>query len=251
MLEYKQKYLTKYSNFNNSLESFIDLFYNNSILFLNKELKPKYQNREIYNKLPESDTARGELKREIEEIFMNNRLYVYSLNIRGLILYILGEVEHESTTNSERQKPKRRKVNYNSKISKVIENLAEHYWMKFPFLYNYKEMRNIISKIPNKHFENHFEIKILRKIAEELKHQIHFDERYSNSKIDSNNNVINYWITKRYFSEISYYFAYLCMALPDDKKNEFNNLFRDFQNRMVILMKEYLKKEQESLRYVV
>ena len=181
---------------------------------------------------------------------MNNRLYVYSLNIRGLILYILGEIENEDKVNSDRHRNKKRKINHNSQISRVIENLAKHYSMKFPFLYNYIEMRKIISKIDSSNnFESHYEIKLLRKIAIELKHQIYFDERYSNSDLDANNNnLINYWVTKRYFTEIYHYFVHLYKFLDDDKKNEFNLLLRDYQERMLILMKEYLEKEEKSVR---
>ena len=155
--------------------------------------------------------------------------------------------------NSERYKGKKRKINHNPQISRVIENLAKHYSRKFPFLYNYLEMRKIISKIdsPN-NFESHYEIKILRKIAEELKHQIYFDERYSNSDLDyNNNNLINYWVTKRYFTEIYHYFVHLYQFLDNDKKNEFNLLLKDYQERMLMLMKEYLEKEEKSVRYLL
>ena len=238
----------------NQLESFIDLFYNKTILFLDKELKPKYQKivtqtRDIYNNL-ESQSAKEELNREIEEIYMNNELYVYSLNIRGLILYILAEIHNENENNSNENKVKKRKINYNPQISRVIENLAKHYSMKFPFLYNYIEMRKIINKInSSKHFEKYYEVKILRKIADELKHQIHFDERYSNSDLDFNNNdMINYWITKRYFTEIIHYFAYLYPFLGNDNQSEFSNLFKDYKRKMITIMEECLEKEQESLR---
>ena len=55
-------------------------------------------------------------------------------------------------------------------------------------------MRKIISKINSSNsFESHYEIKLLRKIAIELKHQIYFDERYSKPDLDSNNNnLLNY-----------------------------------------------------------
>jgi hypothetical protein len=238
----------------NHLESFIDLFYNKTILFLDKELKPQYQKivtqkRDIYKNL-ESQTTKEELNREIEEIYMNNELYVYSLNIRGLILYILAEIHNEDKNNSYENKVKKRKINYNPQISRVIENLAEHYSKKFPFLYNYREMKKIISKInSSKHFEKHYEVKILRKIAKELRHQIHFDERYSNSDLDfNNNNMINYWITKSYFTEIIHYFAYLYPFLGNDNQSEFSSLFKDYKRRMLILMEECLEKEQESLQ---
>ena len=242
----------------NTLESFFDLFYNKKILFLDKELKSKYQNlikekKEYYKQLSKQSHTPKELNHEIEEISMNNKLYVYSLNIRGLILYILAEIENEVKVNSERYKDKKRKISHNPQISKVIENLAKHYSSKFPFLYNFLEMRKIISKIASSNnSERHYEIKILRKIAKELKHQIYFDERYSNSDLDyNNNNLINYWITKRYFTEIYHYFVHLYQFLDNDKKNEFNLLLKDYQERMLMLMKEYLEKEEKSVRYLL
>jgi hypothetical protein len=240
--------------FNNPLESFIDLFYTKTILFLDKELKTKYQKivtqkRDICKNL-ESQTAKEEINRQIEEIFMNNELYVYSLNIRGLIIYILAEIQNENENNSDRNKVKKRKINYNSQISRVIENLAEHYSKKFPFLYKYIEMKKIISKInPSKHFEKHYEIKILRKIADELKHQIYFDERYSNSDLDfNNNNMIYYWITKRYFTEVGHYFAYIYPFLGNDNQSKFSNLFRNYKKKMITTIEECLEKEKEFLR---
>ena len=231
------------------------MFFNKKILFLDKELKPKYQNlvnqkKECYKQLPKQSHTAKELNHEIEEISMNNRLYVYSLNIRGLILYILGEIENEDKVNSERYKDKKRKINYNPQISKVIINLAKYYSRKFPFLYDYIEMSNLLSKIDaSTHSEKYYEIKILRKISEELKHQIHFDERYNNLDLDSNNNnMINYWLTKRYFSEISYYFAYLYQFLDDENKKGFIHLFRDYQKQMLTLLEEYLEEEQKSIR---
>ena len=104
----------------------------------------------------------------------------------------------------------------------------------------------------SKPFDKHYVVKILRKIAEELKHQIYFDERYSNLDLDFNNNsMINYWITKRYFTEIYHYFAYLYKFLDDEKKNEYNLLIRDYKEKMLILMKEYLEKEEQSIRYLL
>ena len=236
----------------NTLESFFHLFYNKTILFLDKELKPKYQNlinqkNETYKK--KSYTVKEELNLEIEEILENNRLYVYSLNIRGLILYILAEIEDESKINSERYKGKKRKISHNPQISKVIENLAKHYSSKFPFLYKFLEMRKIISKIgSSNNSERHYEIKILRKIAKELKHQIYFDESYSNLDLNNNNNnLINYWVTKRYFTELYHYFMYIYKFLEEDKKDELNLLLKDYQEKMLMLMKEYLEKEEESV----
>ena len=72
---------------------------------------------------------------------------------------------------------------------------------------------------------------------------------YSNLDLDSNNNnMLSYWLTKRYFSEISYYFVYLYQFLDDETKNEFIHLFRDYQKQMLILMEKYLEEEQKSTR---
>ena len=111
-------------------------------------------------------------------------------------------------------------------------------------------MKKIINKISSsKHFEKYYEVKILRKIADELNHQINFDERYSNLDLDFNNNdMINYWITKRYFTEIIHYFAYLYPFLGNDNQSEFSNLFKDYKRKMITIMEECLEKEQESLR---
>ena len=239
-----------------TLELFFNSFYNKTILFLDKELKPKYQSllnqkKETYKKL-NLPTTKKELNREIEELLENNRLYVYSLNIRGLILYILAEIEDEERINSERHKNKKRKISHNPQISRVIENLAKYYSSKFPFLYRFIEMKKIINKInSSKHFEKYYEVKILRKITEEIRHQIHFDERYSNSDLNFNNNdMINYWITKRYFTEIIHYFAYLYPFLGIDNQSEFSYLFKDYERRMLTLMEDCLEKEQESLQYL-
>ena len=110
-------------------------------------------------------------------------------------------------------------------------------------------MRKIISKIgSSNNSERHYEIKILRKIAKELKHQIYFDESYSNLDLNNNNNnLINYWVTKRYFTELYHYFMYIYKFLEEDKKDELNLLLKDYQEKMLMLMKEYLEKEEESV----
>jgi hypothetical protein len=62
--------------------------------------------------------------------------------------------------------------------------------------------------------------------------------------------MINYLITKRYFTEIIHYFAYLYPFLVNDNQNEFNYLIKDYETRMLTLMEECLKKEQESVQYL-
>ena len=111
-------------------------------------------------------------------------------------------------------------------------------------------MRKIVSKIDSSNnSERHYEIKILRKIAEELKHQIYFDERYSNLDLNNNNNnLINYWIVKRYSNEITHYLAHFFTYVKEDNKEEFLTIFREYQNEMLTIMLEYLKDEQKSVQ---
>ena len=80
-----------------------------------------------------------------------------------------------------------------------------------------------------------------------MKSQIWFDEQYSNLNLDSNNDTfINYWIIKRYSSELTHYLAYFLKDLKEDNKEEFITIFREYQNKMIINMLQYLKEEQKS-----
>jgi hypothetical protein len=169
----------------------------------------------------------------------------YSLNIRGLILYVLGEVKsNEDYSSKNRSK-------YRQNISKVLENLSQNYPSNFPFLFNYKRFKEIFKEVTKSKNLSSYEVEVLIIIAKELKTQILIDESFSNSNLYSNNdNLINFLITKRYFSELSHYFGYLSRFLNDDMNNEFINIFRDYQKKMLILMEEYLEKEQQSVEYL-
>ncbi len=93
----------------------------------------------------------------------------------------------------------------------------------------------------------YYDVDILKTIAIELESQIWLDDKYFDLNINSNNNGwINYWIVKRYSSEVTHYLAYFSKYLKKDDKEKFLSIFRDYQNKMIIIMLQYLKEEQKS-----
>ncbi len=175
----------------------------------------------------------------------------YFLNIRGLILYILCKIENnengiknQNVPNQEDSSKNRKK--YRKNISDVLANLSQNYPSNFPFLLYYKKFKEI-QDVTKSHYLRYQEVDILITIAKELKSQIWFDEQYSNLNLDSNNDTfINYWIVKRYSSELTHYLAYFLKDLKEDNKEEFRTIFREYQNKMIINMLQYLKEEQKS-----
>ena len=74
----------------------------------------------------------------------------------------------------------------------------------------------------NHQYLRYYDVDILITIAEELESQIWLDDKYTNLNIDSNNNaLINYWIVKRYSTEVTHYLAYFSKYLKEDNKEEF------------------------------
>ncbi len=175
----------------------------------------------------------------------------YFLNIRGLILYILCKIENnengiknQHVSNQEDSSKNRKK--YRKNISDVLANLSQNYPSNFLFLLHYKKFKEIQDVTKNQYLR-YYEVDILITIAKELKNQIWFDEQYSNLNLNSNNDTfINYWIVKRYSSELTHYLAYFFKDLKEDNKEEFLTIFKEYQNKMIINMLQYLKDEQKS-----
>jgi hypothetical protein len=95
----------------------------------------------------------------------------------------------------------------------------------------------------------YYNVDILFTITKDLESQIWFDDKFSNLNLDSNNNaLINYWIVKRYSNEITHYLAYFSKYLKEEDKEEFILFFRNYQKQMLMLMEEYLKKEQNTVK---
>jgi hypothetical protein len=177
----------------------------------------------------------------------------YFLNIRGLILYILGKMSHNKNDN-ENENPLnqkgvlRNREKYRTNVSDVLSNLSENYSSNFPFLLYYKRFREIFKDVmKNYHYLRYYDVDILITIAIELESQIWLDDKYFDLNINSNNNGwINYWIVKRYSAEVTHYLAYFSKYLKEDDKEKFLSIFRDYQNKMIIILLQYLKDEQKS-----
>ncbi len=177
----------------------------------------------------------------------------YFLNIRGLILYILGKITHNKNDN-ENENPLnqkgvlRNREKYRKNVSNVLSNLSENYSSNFPFLLYYKRFREIFKDVmKNYHYLRYYDVDILITIAIELESQIWLDDKYFDLNINSNNNGwINYWIDKRYSAEVTHYLAYFSKYLKEDDKEKFLSIFRDYQNKMIIILLQYLKDEQKS-----
>jgi hypothetical protein len=231
----------------------IDVYTQNGY-FTRKPLKD-YISKEEYQfhnlSKPQYQTQVGREGKSIE-------LEKYSLNIRGLILYILGKIDEQNSNKNENEnqnvhgqnESSKNREKYRKNISSVLSNLCKYYSSNFPFLLHNNKFKEILKDVmKNYPYLRYYDVDILINIAKELESQIWFDEQFSNLDINTNNDaLINFSIIKRYFSEISYYFVYLSQFLEDDKKKEFIYLFRDYQKRMLILMEEYLEKEQKSVR---
>ncbi len=168
-----------------------------------------------------------------------------------MILYILCKIENnengfknQHVSNQEDSSKNRKK--YRKNISDVLANLSQNYPSNFPFLLHYKKFKEIQDVTKNQYLRD-YEVDILITIAKELKNQIWFDEQYSNLNLNSNNDTfINYLIVKRYSSELTHYLAYFFKDLKEDNKEEFLTIFREYQNKMIINMLQYLKDERKS-----
>lgn len=164
------------------------------------------------------------LRKELNEIFLNSRYHKYYLNVRGLIIYILGEQELEL----------RDKRVHNKRIDNVLTNLANNYLSQFPFLLHYEDFEKCYSIINQN--KKYYGVEILKKTAEELRYQINSSEYF-----------LSFWVTKRYFQEITLYLLYgINEGLLDDKP-EYGKLIQNYSLRTLNLIKEYLAEEHEKI----
>ena len=208
-----------------------------------KDYMPKwlYESRQNYSKI-QYKPDKGKVEKHVEK---------YILNIRGLILYILCKIANNENENKKQNIPtqedsSKNRKKYRKNISDVLANLSQNYPSNFPFLLHYKKFKEI-QDVTKNHYSRYHEVDILINIAKELKSQIWFDEQYSNLNLNSNNDTfINYWIVKRYSSELAHYLAYFFKDLKDDNNEEYLTIFREYQNKMLTIMLEYLKDEQKS-----
>jgi hypothetical protein len=114
----------------------------------------------------------------------------YSLNTRGLLLFLLATMKEEV-------KPGGRERNV--EISQVLENLSKNFKEEFPFLMYYKDIMILYKQVPEQKKSQYayFQIKCLKQIALELQSQI--------DTIDKEE--LDYYIIKRYSEESTRYFV--------------------------------------------
>ena len=94
------------------------------------------------------------------------------MNIRGLIQYVLGMI------NEENEKGGRAR---NVEVSKVLENLSENFKEEFPFLFHYKEIKELYDKLAVEkgggrssllsEYE-YFHVQLIKQIALELQYSL-------------------------------------------------------------------------------
>ena len=175
---------------------------------------------------------------EITEIENNRRKWRYDLNIRGLILYILGEIELEENELLKGREHKH-KI-HNKRISKVLENLSDHKANEFVFLWRYhwfREQYNILKDKEN--LPNYYEVELLKKIARELQYLVY----------SADIKLLEYWVTRRYSGEITYYLiaadrgGLLQPQLSDDT----GSLIRYYQLQNLYVINKYLVDEHKEL----
>jgi hypothetical protein len=210
-----------------------------------------YISKEIYE--IHKNLAKSQPQTNLERAEKSIKIEKYFLNTRGLILYILGKTtpnknENKNKNSLNQKEVLRNREKYRKNISNVLSNLSENYSSNFPFLLYYKKFREILKDVMKNHqYLRYYDVDILITIAEDLESQMWLDDKYTNSNIDSNNNaLINYWIVKRYSAEVTHYLAYFSKYLKEDNKEEFLTIFREYQNKMIIIMLQYLKDEQKS-----
>lgn len=177
----------------------------------------------------------------VSEIESDRRNWKYSLNTRGLILYVLGMIKQENEDGRVR----------NVEISNVLKNLSENYGDEFVFLLHYSEIEKLYNTLAEKEGKEkkrperykHFQVKLSKQIALEF--------QYSLDIIDKDE--LDYYITMHYSRTLTWHFVAptlpggllpgLVEAIPPivRKYLVFNNVY----------LRKYLKSELEETEYKI
>jgi hypothetical protein len=187
-----------------------------------------------YKLLPEKPTDEvRKISDEISKLNADRRRWRYSLNIRGFIKYLLGEIQLQKDTG---------KI-HNKRISKVLENLSHYYTEEFPFLMYYGEFKNEYDHLRvSAELPKYYEVELLKQIAEELQYQV------DRAPID----FLKYWVTRRYSGELTYYFISAGQSRMMDDKRDLHHLsfkkIHDYQASCLYLMKQYLESEAINIK---
>jgi hypothetical protein len=171
------------------------------------------------------------LHSQVSQLESDRRNWKYSLNTRGLVLYLLAIINEE---NRDARKRKR-----NVKISHVLENLSENYNVEFRFLEYYKEIKELyytIAKDEHKSEYKYFQVGCLKRIALELQNVI---DTIDKAELD-------YYITKRYEEDSTWYF--ITGWLPTIP-GSVPSIIIEYYRRMHIIMRGYLGHQLEECEF--
>jgi hypothetical protein len=197
--------------------------YEKKIIEIDKERRKSAKDPVIPTFFPEGAV----LSKKIEEIKKDRGLWQYYLNTRGLILYIIGEIDLE----------KKDKKKYNKRINLVIENLSKSYIIDFPFLFLYQEFRNQFKTTEkrNQKTVRNIEIEILKEIANTFRFQI--------QTIDIL--LLEYLVTKMYLYKIMQVILdYIKRDLLPENNQLLIKTLRDYQLAMLETMNKYLANQK-------
>jgi hypothetical protein len=208
------------------------------VMYLHKTIDPKVefeiQDRSIEyerrrrQELPKEETA---CEPPPASTMPSSRDYRYSLDIRGLILLILGKIGLENERYGGRAQ--------NLRILQVLQNLSVNYVDRFPFLLYFNGFRSEYKLLEDAHkVRQNFIASLIKEIAEELRFQVH---------LPAGENYLKYWLIRRFSGGITYYFATsIKMGLiPPDKDLKYLSFdtLKSYQLENLEAMAEILREE--------
>lgn len=173
------------------------------------------------------DEEKNEIRRlvaENEKIKNDERKWRYDLNIRGFILYILGEINLENKGRGR-----------NNRISEIL-HIQRFKADKYPFLRFYDAFREIYKQLEDKEgLPKYYEVELLKKIALELQFLVH----------TADIELLNYWMTRRFSGETTYYLVASEGLLPTF--TEEISTIGDYQVTNFQAMDRYLSNEKKRV----
>jgi hypothetical protein len=234
-----ENYRDKIEYLNHDLDSKSEYLKSKLLIRLKQLSKPSKQvispeEEPYYQLVTDKPTDEGrKTSDEISKLDADRRKWRYSLNIRGLVKYLLGEIEL--------QKIPPPKI-HNKRISKVLENLSHYYAEEFPFLMYYSEFKNEYDHLRvSAELPKYYEVELLKQIAQELQYQV------DRAPID----FLKYWVTRRYSGELTYYFISAGWSRVMDDKRDLRYLsfkkIHDYQASCLYVMKQYLESEAVNI----
>jgi hypothetical protein len=127
-----------------------------------------------------------------------------------------------------------------------MHNLSKNYIGEFPFLLYYPDFEKEYSRLEElKKVPEHFVIKVLKEIAKELQYQL------EDIDLDS----LRYWVTRRYYQEITEYFGWLerpgqkfellqCTTMTYDK-------LKNYRVKILRYLLDYHERETSEMKKIL